>query len=160
MATDDKLPPPLPPTLTEAQIERFVSLMTQGVLEMKRNARLLAANQQLDARAQMRQVDAIERIEKQVARLVRMENRPPSLTVVQDVPSGRNEDITSTFMLGQPWVGVQVLGKRIPSKWVARFFVVGCVVFGALMVLLGMGLVKMGVTPSQVVKTAAPLVAP
>lgn len=160
MATDDKLPPPLPPTLTEAQIERFVSLMTQGVLEMKRNARLLAANQQLDARAQMRQVDAIERIEKQVARLVRMDNRPPSLTVVQDVPSGRNDDITTTFMLGQPWWGITVGGRRIPSKWVARGVLILLLVGSVALVLLGMGLTRIGVTPSQVVKTAAPLVAP
>lgn len=158
MANDEK-PPPLPPTLTEEQIERFVSLLTQGVLEMKRNARLLAANQQLDARAQMRQVDATERVDKQLARLVRMlDNRSPSLTVVQDVP--RDDDVTSTFMLGQPWVGVDVLGKRIPSKWVARGFVIGCIVLCVLACLVGMGLDRMGVKPREVVRAAAPLVAP
>lgn len=94
MSNDEK--PPLPSAALadlQSQIDRVVSIATQGTLEMKRAARLIAANQQLDARSRMQQVDTAERIERQLSRLSRLlGDRPASLTVVQDIPSKDEED--------------------------------------------------------------------
>lgn len=146
------------------KLDRVASTSAQASLHTARAVRILDANTTLNARDRMALVDVITKQERLTLRLERaverVAPRPPSLTSIQDVPSGRNDEITTTFMIGQPWVGVNVLGKRIPSKWVAKLFVIGFVVFGVLMMLVGMGLKRAGVTPQQVVRAAGGLVAP
>jgi hypothetical protein len=152
-----------PPALTSAEqrelLERILSVATQATLETKRLNRLVASGHQLDARQRMAQMDMADKQDRVMKQLLRLldANRTPSLTVVQDIP---HEDQTQTVFLGQPWWGITVGGKRIPSRWVARGVGIVFVVLCVLMVLLGMGLERAGVKPSQVVKTAAPLVTP
>lgn len=160
--SDEKNTTP-PSTLTPADrelLERILSVATQSALETKRLNRLVASGHQLDARQRMAQVDMVDKQDRVMKQLMRIldANRAPSLTVVQDVPS--RDDTTQTVFLGQPWWGVTVGGKRIPSRWVARGFLILLLVGSVLLVLLGMGLTRAGVTPAQVVKTAAPLVTP
>lgn len=94
--------PPLSPSVLLAEIqqlvERAVSVATQGTLEIKRFARLYNANQQLDARRVMQLTDVTERLERAASKMARAAdaNRPPSVTVVQDVPA-HSEDDTGVF---------------------------------------------------------------
>lgn len=145
-------------------VGHVASSSSQTALHMAKAVRIFDSQHALSASDRM----ALERVttkqERVAARLEKLVEsltmRPPTLTSIQDVPMKRDEDITTTFMIGQPWVGVDILGKRIPSKWVAKLFVIGFVVFGVLMLLVGMGLKRAGVTPQQVVRAAGGLVAP
>ena len=141
------------------KLDRTLSTAAQASLQAARTVRMVNANMQLDARNHMALVDTFDQFKRTVQKLGQIVeklhgNRPPSLTVVQDVPSEpAREDITQTHFLGQPWVGVKVLGKRIPSKVVARGFVV-IVAFA-----FAVGLVAgyFGLSPLLVAKKAAPL---
>lgn len=144
------------------KIDAVASAATQQALYTAKAVRILDARHQLSQREHTTLEGVTESLRRTTARLERaseaLSPRPASITVVADKPDC--EGITTTIMLGQPWVGVDVLGKRIPSKWVARIFLVGFFVFGLITLLIGMGLAKQGVKPMDVVKAAAHWVSP
>ena len=137
---------------TEDNDQRLAGNMATMVVLTKEQARQLVRHFEVLA-------DAMRRDALFVRGEIRdIKQRPPTLTEVRDVTA--SDEKTQTVFLGQPWWGVTVGGKRIPSKWVARGFGIGLLIGCVLLILLGMGLARVGVTPGQVVKTAAPLVAP
>lgn len=91
MSESEKPTPTVPRAEAELRelLERLVSIATQGTLETKRLARIVMAEQRLDARQRMAHVDVLERQERVLKKMASVldTNRPASLTVVQDVPS-------------------------------------------------------------------------
>ncbi len=124
--------PPLSSSALLAEIsdklDRTLSAAAQASLQAARTTRLLDANHQLDARQRMAQIDAIESLrrivrdfEHAVAPLVAA-RRPPSLTVVADVPittaASRQDDDTGVFVL---WRGTR---RKIPTKMLVPLLIV------------------------------------
>lgn len=137
-------------------MEHVASASAMGAAQMTRAVRILDAGHQLSTRDRVALERATDRAERVATRLEgvadKLSPRPKSLTVVTDVKeekSGRHGDITGVF----------VLGRRLPSRWLKA-------IIGVLVALLiaavtfGVVLGHHGVTPGQVVRTAAPLVAP
>lgn len=141
------------------KMDRVASAAAQGSLHMARAVRIIDASHQLNARDRMALVDEVDKLrrinmmlEKAVAHL---QNRPKSLTVVQDVPAERDDEKTGLVYMGKDGIKrFKVPG--IPTKYLLH--VVIMLIAGA--VGIGVVLGRMGVKPSDVAKTAAPYVMP
>lgn len=141
------------------KLDRMASAAAQGSLHMARAVRIIDAGHQLDARERMAlrdEVDTLRKINMRLEKAVaHFQNRPLSLTVVQDVPTKRDDDNTGIVYIGKDGVKrFKVPG--IPTKYLLHVVVI----LIAMAVALGVVLGRHGVNPVDIAKATAPLVAP
>lgn len=141
------------------KLDRMASAAAQGSLHMARAVRIIDAGHQLDARERMAlrdEVDTLRKINMRLEKAVaHFQNRPPSMTVVQDIPTTREDDHTGIVYVGRDGVKrFKVPG--IPTKYLLHVVIM----LLAMAIAGGVALGRLGVKPSDVAKTAAQYVAP